>query len=56
MSLSQFAKKIGVTYLTVLKWVQKGELKTIKLPSGRHRIPDSELKKFLEIEDDQNDN
>jgi len=39
---------LGVDRHTVVKWIKEGKIKAIKLPSGRYRIPESEVKKILE--------
>ncbi|MHA1835151.1 MAG: helix-turn-helix domain-containing protein [Candidatus Baldrarchaeia archaeon] len=32
---------------TLWKWIKEGKIRAIKLPSGRHRIPESEIRKIL---------
>ncbi len=32
---------------TLWKWIKGGKIRVIKLPSGRHRIPESEIKRIL---------
>ena len=34
MKLSQYAKKVGVTYRTAFRWWQNGDIKGYQLPSG----------------------
>lgn len=41
------AKRLGVTKMTVLRWIKAGKIKAYKV--GReHRIPESEIKRILE--------
>ncbi|RLG78434.1 MAG: hypothetical protein DRO10_02900 [Thermoprotei archaeon] len=44
----EVAEILGVDRHTVVKWVKEGKIKAIRLPSGRYRIPESEVKKILE--------
>ena len=44
----EVAEILGVDRHTVVKWIKEGKIKAIKLPSGRYRIPESEVKKILE--------
>ncbi|HEY4741151.1 MAG TPA: helix-turn-helix transcriptional regulator [Candidatus Acidoferrales bacterium] len=41
------AKILGVSYPTLKQWIYKKKIRTIKTAGGHHRIPDSELDKFL---------
>jgi len=34
---------------TVLKWVNQGRIKAIKLLSGHYRLPESEVKSFVDF-------
>ncbi len=42
MKLSQFAKKAGVTYRTVFRWWQQGQLKGYQMPSGTIVVTEEE--------------
>ena len=46
VSTGDVAYECGVTKSTVLKWIEKGYLKAVKLPSGHHRILKEEFDKF----------
>ncbi|MFQ6055038.1 MAG: IS607 family transposase [Methanosarcinales archaeon] len=46
----EVAEKLGVCTKTVERWRISGKIKVIKLPGGRHRIPESEVNKILGIE------
>jgi molybdopterin-binding protein len=43
------AKVLGISYPTLKKWIYKKKLRTIKTAGGHHRIPESELDKFLHL-------
>jgi len=38
---------LGISYPTVKQWIYKGKLRTIKTAGGHHRIPQSELDRYL---------
>jgi molybdopterin-binding protein len=38
---------LGVSYPTLKQWIYKGKLKTVKTAGGHHRIPESELDRYL---------
>lgn len=40
LSTSEAAAKYGVSTKTILRWVAKGKLAAVQLPSGRIRIPE----------------
>jgi len=44
------AKVLGISYPTLKQWIYKKKLHTIKTAGGHHRIPESELDKFLHIQ------
>ena len=41
------AKVLGISYPTLKLWIYKGKLRSIKTAGGHHRIPESQLDKFL---------
>jgi molybdopterin-binding protein len=43
------AKMLGISYPTLKQWIYKKKLRTIKTAGGHHRIPESELDKFLHL-------
>jgi len=43
------AKVLGVSYPTLKQWIYKEKLRTVKTAGGHHRIPESELDKFLHL-------
>ncbi|OYT30795.1 MAG: hypothetical protein B6U94_05345 [Thermofilum sp. ex4484_79] len=43
----EVARILGVDRHTVVKWIKEGRIRAVKLPSGRYRIPESEVKKIL---------
>jgi molybdopterin-binding protein len=44
------AKVLGISYPTLKQWIYKKKLRTIQTAGGHHRIPESELDKFLHME------
>jgi putative resolvase len=42
MKLSQYAKKVGVTYRTAFRWWQTGQIKGYQLPSGTIVVTEGE--------------
>src|SRR5215470_1829800 len=38
---------LGVSYPAFKQWIYKGKIKTVKTPGGHHRIPESEIDRFL---------
>jgi excisionase family DNA binding protein len=48
LTTGQVADYCHVSQVTVLKWIKKGDLKAYQIPSGHHRILESDLKEFLE--------
>jgi molybdopterin-binding protein len=43
----EVAQILGVSYPTLKQWIYKRKLRTVRTPGGHHRIPESELDKFL---------
>lgn len=41
------AKILGISYATLKRWVLTGRLRTVKTPGGHHRVPESELDRYL---------
>ena len=41
------AKVLGISYATLKLWIYKGKIRTNKTAGGHHRIPESQLDKFL---------
>jgi molybdopterin-binding protein len=41
------AQILGISYPTVKQWIYKKRLRTAKTAGGHHRIPESELDRFL---------
>jgi molybdopterin-binding protein len=44
------AKILGISYPTLKQWIYKKKLRTVKTAGGHHRVPESELDKFLHLE------
>ena len=41
------AAVLGVSYATLKQWIYKGKLRTAKTAGGHHRIPQSEIDRYL---------
>jgi molybdopterin-binding protein len=41
------AQVLGISYPTLKQWIYKKKLRTIKTAGGHHRIPETEIDKFL---------
>ncbi len=44
------SKILGISYPTLKQWIYKKKLRTVKTAGGHHRIPESELDKFLHLQ------
>ena len=43
------AKVLGISYPTLKQWIYKKKIRTVKTAGGHHRIPESELDRFLHL-------
>jgi len=41
------AVRLGISYPTLKKWIYSGKLRTVTTPGGHHRVPESELERFI---------
>ncbi len=41
------AQVLGISYSSLKQWIYRGKLKTVRTPGGHHRIPESEIDRFL---------
>lgn len=41
------ALMLGISYPTIKQWIYKGKLRTVKTAGGHHRVPESEIDRFL---------
>lgn len=48
MTTTELAKFCGVSRFTILNWIEKGKINTIRTVGGRHRIPVAEAISFME--------
>lgn len=42
-TISQFARALGITNMTVYRWIKDGRIKTVRV-AGKRMIPKSELR------------
>lgn len=47
------SKVLGISYATLKLWIYKSKIRTIKTVGGHHRIPESQLDKFLHSANDK---
>jgi molybdopterin-binding protein len=41
------AQVLGISYSSLKQWIYQAKLKTVQTPGGHHRIPESEIDRFL---------
>ncbi|MGH9556229.1 MAG: TOBE domain-containing protein [Terriglobales bacterium] len=41
------ARMLGISYPTLKQWIYKRKLRTVKTAGGHHRVPQSELDRYL---------
>lgn len=47
MKPREAAQILGISYPTLKQWVYHGKLRTVKTVGGHHRVPESEIDRFL---------
>ncbi len=47
LSARDAAQVLGVSYATLKLWIYKRKIRSVKTAGGHHRIPESQLDKFL---------
>lgn len=45
----QAAKILGISYPTLKQWIYKKKVRTVRTVGGHHRIPESELDRYLHL-------
>jgi len=43
------AKVLGISYSTLKRWIHTGKLRTVQTQGGHHRIPASEIDRYLHV-------
>ncbi len=38
---------LGVSYVTLRRWIKEGKIRAVQTPGGKYRIPESEVKRLL---------
>lgn len=46
---AQVAERLQVRPRTVSGWCREGQIKHVKLPGGRYRIPETELQRLVQF-------
>ena len=47
LTLRQTAEILNISTRTLLRWIESGKIRAVRLPSGRIRIPQTEIEKVL---------
>jgi molybdopterin-binding protein len=47
LRLHEAAQLVGVSYPTLKQWIYNGKIKSVKTAGGHHRIPRSEVERFV---------
>ena len=55
-STGEVARLLGVDYATVARWARTGKIKAIRTVGGHWRIPESEVKRLLNIKNGNHKN
>lgn len=48
-STGEAAKLLGISFITVKRWLYAGRIKAIRMPTKQYRIPESEVRRLLGI-------
>jgi putative resolvase len=48
--LKEAALLLNVSRQTLWSWIKDGKIKSVKLPSGRYRVPETEIVRILQGE------
>lgn len=54
-SVREAAQILGISYPTLKLWIYKKKIHTVKTAGGHHRIPESQLDKFLHRSQERGD-
>ncbi|RUM28465.1 MAG: IS607 family transposase [Aquifex sp.] len=49
MSIGEFAKRVGVSPITVRRYIKKGLITPLKTPTGRYRFTEKHVKQFFSL-------
>jgi len=52
-TLKEASKILGVTVKTLQNWDRQGKIRVVRTPGGRRRIPESEIKRILGIQEER---
>ena len=55
MTPREAAQILSISYPTVKQWIYKKKLQTVKTAGGHHRVPESQLDKFLHLASQRGD-
>jgi len=40
-------RRLGISFITLKRWIYSGKIRAVKTPSGRWRIPESEIERII---------
>jgi len=46
LTTGEVAKRLQVSRMTVDRWIRGGKLRAIRYPSGRYKVPESEVERI----------
>ena len=49
LKLPEAAKLLSISYPTIKQWIYKGQIRSVQMPGGHHRIPQSEIDRLLQL-------
>jgi len=47
LKVGEVLKVLRISRKTFYRWVKEGRIKVVRLPSGRYRVPKSEIERIL---------
>jgi len=47
-------ERLGISFITLKRWIYAGKIRAVRTPSGRWRIPESEIEKIIRGEVEKN--
>ncbi len=46
LTMNEAASRMGISYMTLYRAIEKGRIKAIKTPGGVRRVPESEVERY----------
>ena len=48
LKLPEAAKLLNISYPTIKQWIYRGRIRSVRMPGGHHRIPQSEIDRLTQ--------